>query len=121
MPPVIKGRGQYADDFVRLTIDPQRPPDDVFFTAEVFLPATFTDNHNPVVSWKIFSREKIPAELRADAENFEQVCRAAYSRHHLRGPTRFRQTAIRRRIGGNFSVTRRHSLKIMKVRWRKIP
>jgi hypothetical protein len=59
VPPVVEPRRQDAHDFMRVTVDPDRPADDIASTAKALLPAALTKNNDVVVSSYVFACEKI--------------------------------------------------------------
>ena len=61
VPPVIEPRWQHADDFMRLTVNPDGPADNVVSAAKALLPAPLAENNDVVISRYIFPCEKITA------------------------------------------------------------
>jgi hypothetical protein len=61
VPPFVKPPGQNADDFVRLSVNPNRAADDIATRAETLLPAALTQNNHVIATSDVFSWEKIAA------------------------------------------------------------
>jgi hypothetical protein len=113
--PIVQHRRKHTHYFVRLTVDSNGAPNHVGSAPETTLPATLTDENDMIVPCQIFTRPKIAAQLRLNAQHGKQIGSDASGRNDLSRLTGLGKARVAQSVGANFTITLRLTAQIEEI------